>query len=332
MTLNLASEPPAAQALAAGDLARWQRVEEPEAPETCDFDRLQALGQEALDQERMEEALGFYRRALTWAEERRDQTPTDLAFCNVCAVNIQLRAAYQPLTMEEMQRLREILMRNEDGVNCRLAAYNLSRVYEHLKESRKGLFYARIALDRSNHLARPDWIASSHNQIGNLLVMQSFFENGAGEYASALALLPARETARRAQIGINVAYCHLMLGRRGHAFELLYSCLRTLRREGVQRGQMFAHLDLCYCHLEVERYRDALRHGLKSLALAEQLGEDDTVKNSLYLVGQATHLLGNDGDAEGYFSRLQERFYPGSSGIPEFLMAIDVRKMINLRA
>jgi tetratricopeptide (TPR) repeat protein len=56
------------------------------------------------------------------------------------------------------------------------------------------LFYARIALDRSQVLESVDWLASSRNQIGNFLLAESRFDQALHEYEEALALLPADQT------------------------------------------------------------------------------------------------------------------------------------------
>jgi tetratricopeptide (TPR) repeat protein len=181
-------------------------------------------------------------------------------------------------------------------------------------------------------LGRRDWHASAHNQLGNLLMAQGFFERALGEYALALELHPGEAEERRLQIEINLGYAHVVLGQPRRGVALLYRCLRGLRALGARRGQMFAHIDLCFALLEAGRLPHAIRHGLKGLRLAETLGEADAVKNALYLLGEARNLAGEEEAAYRLFSRLQEEFYPGSSGIAAFLMAIDVRKMINLRA
>jgi len=302
-----------------------------EDPATQEFANLQSRGQAAFENGRVGEAIELLTRALEQAEERGDRRRTDLAFCNLSAITIQLDTR-QPLSPRDMNRLREILMRNEDLTNCRLAAYLLARAYELQKEARKGLFYGQIGLDRSHLLARPDWIASSQNQIGNLLMAQSRFEEAAEHYQRALEIHPHEAEERRALIRVNLGYSCLMRDQQRRGFELLYRSLRTLRHLGARREQITAHIDLCYAHLEAGRLRDALRHGKKGLVMAEEFQDADATKNALYLLGQTANLLGDEVIAHGYFQDLQESFYPGSSGIPEFLMAIDVRKMINLRA
>lgn len=296
-----------------------------------EFERLQAAGQEAARAGRLQEAEEILSRALACAEREGDSHRIDLAVCNLYALTVVFDRV-EPLGGGAMNRLREILLRNRDQTHCFLASYILSRAYELRKESRKGLFYSRVALDRSRLLDREDWVGSSRNQIGNLLVLQSCFDEAAREYRGALAAQPQAAEERRAIIEVNLAYCLLMAGDRATAFQLLYRCLRTLRRLGSLRGQMFAHVDLCYGHLDLGRHDDARRHGERGLALAEALGEADSIKNALYLLGQTYHLLEDDATARSAFGRLQDEFYPGSTGIADFLLAVDVRKMINLRA
>ena len=96
-------------------------------------------------------------------------------------------------------------MRNGDPVNCRIAAYNIARHYELAKNYKKALFYARIALERSEALGRRDWLASSHNLIGNTLLAESLIEQACAEYEQALELMPAEPTVAHAMILDNLA-------------------------------------------------------------------------------------------------------------------------------
>lgn len=295
------------------------------------FEELRQLGLATFAAGRIEESVAVLARALESAETTGVQRLVDLAACNLASAEISLGHP-EPLSAASMARLREILMRNDDSANSFLAAYNLARAYEYKKEVRKGLFYARIALDRARLSERAEWIAAGHNQIGNFLLAQSFFDQAVTEYGEALFLLPETATERELLVQINLGYAALVLGDRPRAFELLYASLRRLNRLGLKRGQMIAHIDLCYAHLEATRYRDAVRNGLRGLALAQELGEVDSQKNALYLLGQACNLEGNEDAARTYFSHLQEQFYPQTRGIADFLLAVDVRKMINLRA
>lgn len=295
------------------------------------FERLRVEAIAAFEAGRLEESANLLEEALDLAEGQDDPRRVDLAFCNLFGVRLSLDRQVA-VTPDVMTRLREILLRNQDMTNCRLAAYNLARAYEHLKETRKGLFYARIAFDRSQLLERRDWVASSHNQIGSFLLAQSFFDEAAAEYEEALSVHPETSALRRALLEGNLGYCSVVRGDLDRGFELLYKSLRGLRRLEARPEQAVAHVDLCYAHLEAGRPADAIRHGNRALELAEEFGETDALKNALYLLGEASDLVGDDVTARACFTRLQEEFYPGSPFIPELLLTVNVRGMINLRA
>jgi tetratricopeptide (TPR) repeat protein len=296
-----------------------------------DFEQLLDEGRRHLAEERLEEALFTYEEAEGVAQARGDQRCAELAFVNRCAVLIPMTRA-QGLPGEVMNRLREILMAGRDDVNCFLAAYNVARTFEFVKEHRKGLFYARIALDRSRVIGSVDWLASSHNQIGNLLLAGSRFEAACGEYEEALRLLPAEPSRRKALILTNLGYALVVLERPEEGLRLIYQSLRMLRVLGARREQVIPHLDLSFALLEVGRFRHAVRHGTQALALAEEAGEPDSIKQALFLLGEATHQAAGAQEAREFFQRLQERYFPDASYLADVLLAVDVRKLINLKA
>lgn len=293
-----------------------------------EFDELRAAGKQATDDGRLDEALGLYRACAERAEALGERDLADLAFCNCCAIQISLGAP------EGLIRgLREILSRSTDPLNRLVAAYNLARIYEVRNDTRKGLLYSRIA--RGEHeksgTASAYWEANLHNQAGSFLLLESRFGEAAEEYRRALAADPGASESRLAVSWLNLGYCCLVLGDHRQGFELLYRSLRVHRRSEVVKHQMLAHLDLCYGLLEVGRHRPARRHGARALALAERIGDPFGLKNALYLLGEAEHLLGNDAEARACFDRLQALF-PGTPYLSDLLMAVDLRQMLNLRA
>lgn len=291
------------------------------------LEELRDRGAEAIETGRIEEAEALFDRALAAARELGDDRQIDLALCNRAAAAIELGHGEG-----ELPRLREILMRNADPGNCRIAAYNLARFYELAKSYKKALFYARIARDRSETLGRRDWLASSHNLIGNTLLAESHVEQATGEYERALQLIPEGPSVARGMILDNLGYCRILQGRHREGFRLLVQSLRLLRRHGPEAYQIPPRLDLCFSHLETGRYAHARRHGALALALAEKLEEPDSTKNALYLLGEVENLLGNVDAARAYFTRLQREFYPDATYLPGFLLAVDVRKLVNLHA
>ena len=303
----------------------------PDAPFEVRFDALLENGRSAFEADCLEESLHLFEQAEELAGRDGDRRSADRAFMNVCAVLVSVHRN-QGIPAEALQRMREVLMAGDDPINSRLAAYNIARAYEFQKEFRKGLFYARIALDRSHLLESADWLASSHNQIGNLLLAESHFETACREYEVALGLLGPEPSRRKALIFTNLGYALIVLGRPTEGLPLLYRSLKMLRELGARREQIIPHLDLSFALLEVSRYRYALAHGACALALAEEAGEQDSIKHALFLLGEAAHQSGDASGARAHFQRLQTRYFPDASHLPDVLLAVDVRKLINLKA
>jgi tetratricopeptide (TPR) repeat protein len=291
------------------------------------FEDLRNCGVRAIERGELEEAAESFAAALRLAREQGELKRIDLALSNWAAAVIELGRGDG-----EISRLREVLLRNSDPVNCRMAAYDIARYYELKKNYKKALFYARITRDRSEALGRRDWIASSHNLIGNTLLAESFVEEACVEYERALELMPVEPSPARGQILDNLGYCRILQGRFGEGYRLLYESLRLLRRFGARRHEISVRLDLCFAHLETGRYRHSRRQGEAALAIAESLGDQAAAKNALYLLGEVAHLNGDGGTARDYFARLQRDFFPEAGYLPEFLLAVDIRRLVNLHA
>lgn len=297
-------------------------------PDLSVYEDLRARGGAAVRDGRFEEALPLLEAAWRWAGEHGDAVLADRAFVNWSATAISLRRGDEALA-----GLRQVLMRNLDPRNCRLAAYNLARIYEHQRDPKKGLFYAKVARGFLVQLGapEPEWLASDHNQYGNFLVAESRFEEAEREYLQALDADPGASPVRRAFVEQNLGYCYLMLDRPGEGLPLLYRSLRTLRRAGARQQEISTHLDLAFGLLEIGRHRPALRHARRALDLITDSSHDDLLKNALYLCGEAALHGGEEAAAQEYFSRLQQHF-PDSAFVADLLLAVDVRQMINLRA
>jgi tetratricopeptide (TPR) repeat protein len=296
------------------------------------FEELLEKGRLEVGSERLGDALRSFEKAERIAELENDRLAADRAWLNRCAVLIAMQRT-EELSLEVLHRMRLILMAGDDAVNCRLAAYNMAKVYELTKQYRKGLFYAQIALERSRNLDSREWLASSHNQLGLLLLATSRFEEAREAFRTALELLPAAETSiRRAAIEDNLGYTCIVLGERREGFLLLTSSIRSLLKLGCRRERIFPHLRLCFAHIELGRPAHAIRHGLRALSLAEEFGEPVSTQYSLYLLGEAAQLAGDAEQARVHFQRLQQRYFPDNPSLPDVLLTVDVRNLVNLRA
>lgn len=291
------------------------------------FDSLNHRGHLAAEAGQLEDALALFDQLLEVAREIGEERLVDLAFCNRAAIAVLLGRADR-----EASRLREILMRNGDAVNARLAAYNLARYFEVNKSFKKAMFYARITHERSCAQERPDWIASSHNLIGNILLAESFTGEAVEEYEKALAVMPEGSEVWMARILANLGYCRVIQHRVAEGFTLLFRSLRLLRAHGAERFQATTHLDLSYAYLEARRYDRAREHGERALRIAERLEDAESQKNALYLLGEAANLSGHEVTARSYFGRLQSDFFPQAEYLTPMLLAVNVRKLVNLHA
>jgi tetratricopeptide (TPR) repeat protein len=297
-------------------------------PIACsEYERQFQLGETAKEAGRLEEARQHYAASRAAALAAGDDELADRAFCNEAVMAIALDGGESYIA-----RLCEIVLRNRSQVNGFIAANNVARSCELRRENQKGLFYARIARERAEATGRAGWVAAATNQVANLLLADSRFEEAATTYRQALALVPSEETSRQLTYMANLGYCELVLGRLPAGMRIIYQCLRTARAQRWQRLEMIARIDLCYGHLEMGRLEFAERHGRRGLELAEQIGESEWVKNALYLLGEVSVLSGATGKAYAWFHELQRRYYPKQAHLPDFLLSVDIRQLINLRA
>jgi tetratricopeptide (TPR) repeat protein len=297
------------------------------AAASAHFENLKNHWRATIEAGRLEEAAVIIADALAWAREHGDTQQTDSAVCAGASVAIQLGRGEA-----ELARLREILLRSGDPAICWLAAYPISLHYELTKNYKKSLFYARLTRDRAEIVGRPDWLAYSHNQIGNAFLGESFVTEACIEYEKALEMMPAEPSVWRALTQQNLGYCRVLQKRFREGYTLLYESLATLRRFRAERYEAGARLDLCFAHLETERFAHARRQGEAALRIAERTDQPEAMKNALYLLGETESLSGAGDTAHTYFSRLQKEFFPDASYLPAFLMTVDVRKLINLHA
>ncbi len=291
------------------------------------FEALRHQAREEVNRGNWQAALAICDRAIAWADEFGDRDSRDLAHCNRGSILVTQGRGENVIT-----RLRQVLLSSSNPEICYQAAYNISRYHEMRQESDRGLFYARLSLDHAQRSQKPEPIARSYNQLGLMLVRQSYFDRAGECYTKALEVLPAEHGVDGAIVVYNLGYCQIMLGRSTAGFSRLFRSLRILRRLGAEAWEMFPRLGLSFAYLEIDRPERAAVHARRGLALAQEAGVQWQVKNGLYLLGEAEKLCGNELLAHRYFTRLQEEFYPEDPVIPDFLMVADVRKLINLMA
>ncbi len=291
------------------------------------FETLRRRVREEVERGDLQAALAECDHAIAWAEEFGDRDARDLAHCNRSSILVTQGGGEGVIT-----RLRQILLSSSQAEICHQAANNISRFHEMRNEHDRGAFYAQLALDHAERSREPVAIARSHNQLGLLLLRQSYFEEAAERFGQALGILSLEPGYDRSVLLSNLGYCQIVTGRRSPGFSNLFTSLRMARRQGVDVAEMFPRLSLSFAYLEIDRPDRAVVHARRGLELAEEAGMTWQVKNALYLLGESEKLAGNELDAHRQFTRLQQEFYPDDPVIPDFLMVTDVRKLINLMA
>ncbi len=291
------------------------------------YEMLRQRGVDELHDGRLDVAYEYFDQAYSVACDLADDCLCDRAFCNRAAVAIEIGSPG-----DSLEPLRQILTLHRDVENSGLAAYNIAQIYQLKKDFKKGLFYARIARNLFVQLGRNERLAAGYNRIGNLLLADSYFDEAVAEYEKALELFEPGPSIQRAILIENLGYCRVVQGRCDEGFHLLFESLRSLRRLGGHGFAVYPHLSLCYAYIERARPRHALRHGMRALALATTFRNQDCTKYAYYLLAQAAQLEGDPVAARDYLVQLQSEFYPQSPEIVDFLMVVDVRQVINIKA
>lgn len=292
-----------------------------------EFHALRDRGVEDLRRGDLRQALVSFEAAVESARAAGDAGLVELAECNRAAILIELGEA-----PAQLPSMRAILLRSGDPNNSMVAATNAARIHDLAKDYKKALFYARLARDHAEEVGDASQRASVRNLIANLLLADSRVEEAIAEYETALDLMPEEDPVWRARVIGNLGYCRILQGRLPEAFEQLHRCIAELRERGARRYLVSPLLDLAFAHLEGGRAQEARPTAEEALALAREFEDEESLKNGLYLLGEAAGLEGDVDEARRSFLELQERFFPDKPFVSEFLLSVDVRKVVNLRA
>ncbi|MEM6793805.1 MAG: tetratricopeptide repeat protein [Acidobacteriota bacterium] len=277
---------------------------------------------------RLDKALILAEEAIDLAEATGDPVEIDRMVCNLGAIQVA-RDEGETVT----PRLRRILMSSTDPANRFNAAYAIAQHHERIDEIERGQFYANAAVGYAEKCGDPASLARAYNQVGNLQLVRSYFEEASQNYAKALALVDEPETLELAILLSNLGYCQTVLGDFDSSFVSLSRSHRILRDLRADRWLHLPLLGLSFAYLEVGQYAEAEGHAQRALELAESASyQDNQVKNALYLLGEATKLAGKDEESYQHICHLQQRFYPDQPMVVDVLVATDIRKLINLMA
>ena len=294
--------------------------------------RSEAMRAEALEHLEKGEfaaSLARYDAALASAEQTGDASFVDWIFaCRAAA------AAEAGPAEGELLELKKILLRGREGQTAFRAAYTTARIYELKRDFRKAAFYARLARQHAAEIGDPVLLAGAESVQGTLLTVDSRFEEAAECYRRALDVSapPVRIPALfRALWQDNLGYCLIALDRTSEGLPLVHDALETIEKAGATAHTVFPLMDLCFGYLKGDRYEEARYFGEACLERAPLSGDDTVERNVLYLLGEASHLGGDEDAARDYFDRLAF-LYPDFRNLRAYLEVFDFRNVINLRS
>lgn len=289
--------------------------------------RSEAVG--LLDRGDFAASLALYDEALRDARGTGDDSFVDWIFaCRAAA------AAEHGPAENELLELKRILLRGRGDQTAFRAAYTAARIYELKRDFRKAAFYARLARQHAAEIGDPLLLAGAESTQGTLLAVDSRFEEAAGCYRRALEVSapPARVSPlARALWQDNLGYCLIALDRTSEGLPLVHDALETIEKAGATAHTVFPLMDLCFGYLKGDRYEEARYFGEACLERAPLLSDDSVERNVLYLLGEASHLGGDEEAARDYFDRLAS-LYPDFRNLRAYLEVFDFRNVINLRS
>jgi tetratricopeptide (TPR) repeat protein len=291
------------------------------------FRDLRDRGVQALRAGDLNGALALFEQAADAARQSGDADLVDLAVCNRSAIAIELGDGASVMT-----DMRAVLMRSRSAQTCMVASTNAARIHDLARDYKKGLFYARLARDHAAASGDLSQIASIRNLTANLLLADSRVEEAVLEYEAALELMPEDDPVWRARARGNLGYCRVLQERLPEAFSLLHEALDVLRAHQARLYLISPLTDLAFAQLEAGHPEPAAEAAAEALALAREFEDENGLKNALYLLGEAAGLMGDLALARRTFLELQQRYYPDKPFVCDFLLSVDVRKMVNLRA
>ena len=284
---------------------------------------------EHLEKGQFAESLARYDAALESAEQTGDASFVDWIFaCRAAA------AAEAGPAEGELLELKKILLRGREGQTAFRAAYTAARIYELKRDFRKAAFYARLARQHAAEIGDPVLLAGAESVQGTLLTVDSRFEEAAECYRRALDVSapPVRiPELFRALWQDNLGYCLIALDRSSEGLPLVHDALETIEKAGATAHTVFPLMDLCFGYLKGDRYEEARYFGEACLERAPLSGDDTVERNVLYLLGEASHLGGDEDAARDYFDRLAS-LYPDFRNLRAYLEVFDFRNVINLRS
>ncbi len=295
------------------------------------FDRLQREAENAFSRGDLRQAVELFGAAEDLALEGKRRDLAERAFCNRCAVLIELDEA-----AAEIPRLRSLVLSSKDRRTRWMASYYTAVAYDLEGESERALHYSRRARELAAELADPALSARVANLSGTLSLRASDFAAAETAYREAIAAhrhLDGYHRIYEAVAQDNLGYVLMCSDRLEDGLELCEQARTALESLDGGHGLAQALQDLCYGYVLVDELERAQQCGEQALALALASNESLIVKNALFLLSEAAVRRGDTFRARRYLRELAEH-YPEvavSEEIIDIFLVTDLTSVVNLR-
>jgi len=284
-------------------------------------EELRQLGLSEMRANRPEEAIALFDQALhlTCDEVLRELLTINKADALISA----------SLDGPEVRELPGIILKRQNARHVYLAAYALQYKYQIAKNFTRAASYAKLALQASEEVHEDGWKSSALIQLGTLALFDSREADAIQYYAEALALLPETDPnlVRRGMAKQNLGYCLLLANEIERGLALIHEAVESLRKANADGYLPECYLDLCFGYLEIGELAKARHFGELGLEGAVEVRQ---TRNGHYLLGEVSYKSGDLERAKFHFGQL-EAFYPDFPHLTDFLLAIDLRSIVNFK-
>ncbi len=277
------------------------------------------------------EAVARYGRA---AEAARRAGRDDLAERALCIRHgIQAEAGDAAAQIAPLAR---ILLASPYPANRALAGFYAAQAAYLEDDLGRCRRLAHRALEQAELAGDGEVVGALENLLGNVALLRSEFGEARRRFLAAMRRLPRREAHERlmvAQVEDNLGYTMMCDGDPVAGIAHCENALAVMRTFERPPYLPQALQDLCFGELLVERPEAAEERGHEALELALERGDDDIVKNCLFLLAEAAKRRGELSRARWYLAQLNG-FYPEApdpDALLELLVRADLLEVVNLR-
>lgn len=295
------------------------------------FDELQQQAEQAFAAGDLQRSLDLFRAAESLARTHGEADLADRAFCNRCAVLIELEAG-----QEQIPKLKKILLRSQDAKTRYLAAYYTAEALRGDDQFEKALAYARRADELAAELGEGPVRAASANLVGLIAMRSCEFAEAERAFTQALEHYEGADGYHQimaAQVTDNLGYVHICSGRLEEGLRLCEAARRAFDGLGARQYVYETLQDLCYGYILDDQLERAEQCGETALHLAIEFNDEPIAKNCLFLLSEIAVRRGDTFRARRFLRELVSHYPEAgvSDDIVEVFLATDLTTVVNLR-